>query len=135
MFLAHRRIRLWTLMALMALLPWRAWAWAAMAPAQVWTASPMALAVAAEDDGAPPCHLPPQAGHPATSPAEPPDSPAAQMCAHCDICHASLAPPQHSLALPTAGVPGYGPSLGPVHLPEHRLDALFKPPRLGPLTL
>lgn len=121
-------------MALVALLPWRAWAWATMAPAQALAPMHVVSVVSTVSDAAlPPCHA--QAGHDAASPTEAPDSPAAQMCAHCDICHASLAPPRHNLALPTPGVPGYGPSLGPVRMPEHRLDALFKPPRLSPLTL
>lgn len=123
-------------MALVALLPWRAWAWATMAPAQALAPlHEVGMVTMVHDAAVPPCHAPALADHDATSPTEPPDHPAAQMCAHCDICHAGLAPPLHSLVLPTPDVPGYGPGLGPVRMPEHRRDALFKPPRLHTLTL
>ena len=115
---------LWIAVLLVALLPWRAWAWATMhapsPPATTW------LAPSAHTPAQAPCHAEPARSGDAAATPENPSSP--QACSHCDLCHAGLAPlPQPELATqfrPEA--PSVAVRLG---LDRGRIDTPFRPPR------
>lgn len=129
----------WLLWLVIALLPLRGWAWAAMLPAEV--ASGMAAA-SATAEALPPCHLvllavngaaevAAHAGHHPDSAADD-SSPAPYHlgCTLCSVCHAASAPAS-MLILPLPAPLPHATPAGPAVLPPGwSTDVPERPPKV-----
>lgn len=125
--------RTWLIIVLMVLAPLRGWAWSAMSVEPLRSAPQTAFASHHAGDAASvmpahaACHDAEQATvHPDESGAHAGSAP----CAHCDVCHAVMAPPSLSLGLTMQAPAESWGAIVMLPATPQLASRLFRPPRV-----